>query len=542
MTTPFDTPKYSILDSHLPPFPRIESVDEGQGVTYSLQVKIDGNTYDIDNTTAFPGYLGGQINLPGAPNLQGGGWILIDPVSGEITWKTTNADVTVDTGQNYLTDGKAYEFIVTADDHTTGTLNSTVTESFFVKVLNERTTINDIPNQQFEQGQLWQLTDGEVRAGDTRIGDERVGPGTWYSLTVLRDGTPGTAQDVADFNTEVVTTGGAPITFDPLTGAMSWSSTTNRDVGLYHFEVTHHDGHNTIAVDPFDVSLVNKMPEWTSTPPDGQVVMATKPFVYDANTTEEGLHDWWTGHDVAEYSIVEGPSDMTIDSGTGLVSWTADPRLAGDVTITLKMEDGNGGVIFQTFTITVDDPHNNLPENARDLRSPFVFDTRSEEPPNPEAGAPVLGAIPEGIWGSWERPTLPTAESHPVPGNELLEAILSGQFKSFEELSKALDEYGLQQPSLDKPGSTSPITELAGYPEDVAHGKRLDFNAGEIWQWQDLTQPSLDIPGSESPDTPLEGYIEATESGKRLNFGYHPIRDAQSLTLGEMRVADLLGL
>jgi hypothetical protein len=526
--------QYTIFDG------QIQTNEELQGVTYSLDVtNASGATVHVNNSipvgldhTGDPDWVGAQINV-------GGGWVLFNVNTGQTEWKTTNADVTIDS--NASPDPlNAYSFSVTANDHTTnGPEAPTVAQSYKVQVRNDPTDINNIPDQQFEQGQLWQLMDNDVHARD-----ELVGPNTWYSLTVSRGlpgGGSGAALEVADFNAEVALTGGAPITFDSHTGAISWPDTTNRDVGLYHFVVTHHDGHNTIASDPFDVSLVNKVPRWTSTPPDGLVVMATKPFSYDANTTEEGLNDW-RGDDVAEYSIVQGPPGMTIDHQTGVLSWTADPKLAGHVPITIKMDDGNGGVIFQTFTIIVDDPHNNLPENGRNHVSPFTSGAQPEEPSNPEAMPPVFESAPEGIWGSWQHPAFPTAESAPESGSHLLEEIVTGKFKSFEELMTALDEYGLKQPTLDKPGSISPITELAGYADDVAHGKRLDFNATGIWQWQGLTQPVLDVASSQGPDTPLEGYMDATEAGKRLNFGYYPIRQAHSLTLEEMRVADLLGL
>jgi hypothetical protein len=528
---PSATDQYTIFDW------QIQTNEELVGVTYSLDVTTAaGITVHVNDSIPLgidhhgnPNWVGAQINT-------NGGWVLFNILTGETEWKTTNADVTVDTG-SVPDPANAYTFSVTADDHTVpgqGDDPPTATQSFIVQVLNDPTDIiTDVPNQTFEQGVLWQLGDNDVVDRD-----ERVGSNTWYTLTVAREGDA--PVDVVAYNARVTGTHGAPVVFDPLTGEISWASTSNRDVGLYHFEVTHHDGHNTTDSDSFDVTVMNKVPTWTTSSPNGQVVMATRPFTYDANSNEEGHHDW-RGDDVAEYSIVEGPSDMSIDSRTGALSWDADPKLAGKVTITIKMDDGNGGIIFQTFVITVDDTHQDLPENARNPRSPFAFDSQSPEPiPGPVT--PIWGAVPDGIWGAWERLQPLTPEPQAEPGNEILEAILSGQFKSFDEVLKAIDEYGLRQPTLEKPGSTSPITELAGYPEDVAHGKRLDFNAGEIWQWQGLTQPSLDVAGSESPDTPLEGYVEAVESGKRLNFGFYPIKEARSLMLEEVRIADLLGL
>jgi fibronectin type 3 domain-containing protein len=57
-----------------------------------------------------------------------------------------------------------------------------------------------------------------------------------------------------------------------------------------------------------------------------------------------------TDGDTLTYSLTSGPPGMTIDSSTGVISWT--PNATGDYNVTLKVSDG---VLFdtQSFTITI---------------------------------------------------------------------------------------------------------------------------------------------------------------------------------------------
>ncbi len=512
--------QYTIFDA------QIQTNEELAGVTYSLDVTTSaGTTIHVNNSIPVGVDHFGDSDWVGAQVNGGGGWVLLNTLTGETEWKTTNADVTVDTGAA-IDPANGYTFSVTADDHTTnGPEPPTATRSFTVQVRNDPTDIlTDVPNQTFEQGVPWQLGDNEVVDRD-----ERVGAGTYYTLMVAREGDA--PVDVTAYNTRVTQPGadGTPIAFDPLTGATSWADSTNRDVGLYHFEIIHHDGHNTTDSDTFDVTIVNKVPQWTTAAPGGQVVMATKGFTYDAGTNEEGQNDW-RGDDATRYSIVQGPSDMTIDPDTGFVIWTADPKLAGPVTITIEMEDGNGGVIFQTFTIIVDVTRGDLPIEMRP-----DFQGYNSHVPQQESWNPGPAHEPEYRFLLDNSPL-------PIPEGHIVEEILKKGAGTFEDLLAGLDGYDLKQPSLDKPGSISPITPLSGYPDPVAHGDRLNFSAEEIALWDDLHQPSLDIGGSQSPDTPLEGFGPAVEAGKRLNFDYFPIREAVSLKLDDLTVGNLLGL
>ena len=85
----------------------------------------------------------------------------------------------------------------------------------------------------------------------------------------------------------------------------------------------------------------NHAPSINSIPVTGSVVGTTYTYNVEANDADG---------DSLTYSITSGPSNMTINSSTGVVSWT--PTATGDYNVNLKVSDG---VLFDTqiFTITV---------------------------------------------------------------------------------------------------------------------------------------------------------------------------------------------
>jgi len=86
---------------------------------------------------------------------------------------------------------------------------------------------------------------------------------------------------------------------------------------------------------------VNHAPVITSTP----VTSATKnqAYTYDVNATD-------SDGDTLVYSLTTTPSGMSINSSTGLITWT--PTAAGNYNVTVRVSDG---ALFdtQSFTITV---------------------------------------------------------------------------------------------------------------------------------------------------------------------------------------------
>ncbi|QEG20491.1 putative Ig domain-containing protein [Mariniblastus fucicola] len=69
-------------------------------------------------------------------------------------------------------------------------------------------------------------------------------------------------------------------------------------------------------------------------------------YRYDADAIDPDGDD-------LEYSVVDGPGGLFIDSTTGEVVWAASPDQVGQHTVTLEANDGNGGVATQQFIIDV---------------------------------------------------------------------------------------------------------------------------------------------------------------------------------------------
>ena len=112
---------------------------------------------------------------------------------------------------------------------------------------------------------------------------------------------------------------------------------------------------------------INHAPEITSDP----VTSATKdqPYSYDVHATDPDVGDTMT------YSLTTKPTGMTINSSTGLISWT--PTSIGDYDVIVEVSDNGSPVLSdtQSFTINVDnDESSNLPAPANVVASQGTMD------------------------------------------------------------------------------------------------------------------------------------------------------------------------
>lgn len=65
--------------------------------------------------------------------------------------------------------------------------------------------------------------------------------------------------------------------------------------------------------------------------------------------------------DTLGYSLTTAPVGMVIGSTTGLINWTPGGADIGSHTVTVEVNDGNGGVATQSYSLTVTEQPNNLP-------------------------------------------------------------------------------------------------------------------------------------------------------------------------------------
>ena len=89
-------------------------------------------------------------------------------------------------------------------------------------------------------------------------------------------------------------------------------------------------------------SSVNQAPVITST----AVTTATEGVLYQYTVTA-------TDADTLTYSLTAAPTGMTINSASGLISWTPSFTQSGNHAVTVQVSDGNGGTVSQSFTIAV---------------------------------------------------------------------------------------------------------------------------------------------------------------------------------------------
>ncbi|MBA2115003.1 putative Ig domain-containing protein [Bremerella alba] len=133
------------------------------------------------------------------------------------------------------------------------------------------------------------------------------------------------------------------IEIDSETGALTWIPGSS---GSYPITITVNDGTDT-TTQSFTLPVVdplpnNEYPEITSTPTGPAVENSL--YEYQVIATD-------ADGDALAYTLVSPPSGMTIDNETGLLTWT--PTTSGDYTVTITVDDGNGGVTEQEFILPV---------------------------------------------------------------------------------------------------------------------------------------------------------------------------------------------
>ena len=149
-----------------------------------------------------------------------------------------------------------------------------------------------------------------------------------------------------------------PGTYDTLTYTWTWgdgsmtvtasASTTHTyvDDGTYTVDLDVSDGTDTASTSG-TVAVANVAPTIASTP--GLAATEGTTWTYAPDATDPGTAD------VLTWSLLSGPSGMTVDSGTGDLAWTptyAD-ALDSPAAVTLQVDDGDGGTDAQDFDIVV---------------------------------------------------------------------------------------------------------------------------------------------------------------------------------------------
>gem|GEM_PF-589726 len=117
----------------------------------------------------------------------------------------------------------------------------------------------------------------------------------------------------------------------------------NSQVGSHRVHLAVSDNFNRTDTLDFLLSVINSLPRFTTVP--DSVCLEDALWQYDAQTSDEGQGN-------CRYRLLE-PAWLVIDSTTGLISGTPTNEHVGEHYVTIQFEDGNGGVIWQRFSLTV---------------------------------------------------------------------------------------------------------------------------------------------------------------------------------------------
>jgi beta-lactam-binding protein with PASTA domain len=251
--------------------------------------------YDVNATDIDPGDVL-TFSLTKAPT-----GMTIDPVSGLIQWTPTFAQA------NF------HDVIVTVSDQA----GASHSQPFTVQVIltNHKPTITSSAVITTKEGVAYSY---DVDATDIDIGD---------TLTYLLPGHPD------------------GMSIDAVSGLITWTPTAAQ-VGSHILSVIARDSGGLDAVQTFTIVVksANGPPNMTSSP--STLTEATKPYTYDADAIDPD-------GDVLIYSLSQAPTGMTINSTTGLVSWTPTITQIGPNPVKVTAADGKGASVTQTFSINV---------------------------------------------------------------------------------------------------------------------------------------------------------------------------------------------
>ncbi len=172
--------------------------------------------------------------------------------------------------------------------------------------------------------------------------------------------------DPLTFRLDVAPSG---MVIDHLSGLLTWTATADQ-VGTNQVSIAVTDGRGGIATQSFGLptvtEAVNDAPQITSSPPAPAVVGF--PYRYQVEASDPN-------GDPLTFSLDTAPSGMTMDSQTGLVSYTATAGQVGNQPVAITVADGRGGFFTQSFDLpVVTSAPNDAPTIVSEPLGPAVVD------------------------------------------------------------------------------------------------------------------------------------------------------------------------
>ncbi len=165
--------------------------------------------------------------------------------------------------------------------------------------------------------------------------------GTTYEYQVeARDPDP---RDRIEYSLVVAPQG---MTIDASTGAITWVP-RNVHAGIQTVIVRVSDSQGEFAEQPYTIAVanVNQPPEIVSTPLLEATELET--YRYKPNAVDPDIGDQ------LNWELLDGPSGMTVDSGSGALEWVPENGQAGIWSVNLQVTDSAGESDIQSFEIQI---------------------------------------------------------------------------------------------------------------------------------------------------------------------------------------------
>ncbi|MGN6545519.1 MAG: putative Ig domain-containing protein, partial [Aureliella sp.] len=145
--------------------------------------------------------------------------------------------------------------------------------------------------------------------------------------------------------TYALTSAPTEMQIDADTGVITWPVSADW-VGSHQISITASDGRGGVATQTFTLSVLsslpNRPPVFQSAPNTGVLPGADYRYAAEASDAD---------NDAIVFSLAEGPSGMTVDAASGLVSY--DNAVSGVYSVALTASDTRGGTATQRFTLQV---------------------------------------------------------------------------------------------------------------------------------------------------------------------------------------------
>ncbi len=209
------------------------------------------------------------------------------------------------------------QFTYTISDNNGLTSTATAMVDVTVTAVNDAPSITSIPVTAATTSQPYSY---DVDASDPDVGDTLT-----YALDLFPTG----------------------MSIDGTTGLISWTPTVQQS-GSHNVTVRVTDQGGLFATQAFtlDVALANVAPVITSTAVTEAIVNTA--YSYDVDAIDADLGDTQT------YSLdLTAPAGMTIDAGTGVISWTPSPAQVGTNNVSVSVTDFQGLVATQSYQVDV---------------------------------------------------------------------------------------------------------------------------------------------------------------------------------------------